>query len=120
HEDRLAGRQLEAPDRGVERREEPVLGEDSGMRQRVEQGRLAGVRVADERDPHEARLDTGLALRAPSAVEVREVALETGDARAHAASVDLELGLPRAPRPDTAAEAREIGPLPSQPRQLVA
>ena len=46
----LAMRQLDRARGRVERREQHVLGEDLGRRQPVEQRRLAGVGVADERD----------------------------------------------------------------------
>ena len=45
----LAVRQPHAAERRVERREEHVLREDVGAGQPVEQRRLAGVRVADQR-----------------------------------------------------------------------
>ena len=45
----LAAGQIETPSAGVEGGEEPVLDEHPGVGEHVEQRRLAGVRVADER-----------------------------------------------------------------------
>ncbi len=49
-DDARAVRQFDPPQRRIERREQPVVGEDPGAGQRVEQRRLAGVGVADQRD----------------------------------------------------------------------
>ena len=58
---------VDASRRGVERREEHVLGEHLGIGERVEQRRLACVRVADERHAEDtgsaALLALGLACR---------------------------------------------------------
>ena len=47
----------------VERREQLILDEHAGVREAVEQRRLAGVRVADERDAQQLPPAPGLALR---------------------------------------------------------
>ena len=58
-----AARQAEAPDRRVERREELVRHDDVGVRQRVHERRLAGVRVAGDRDLRDAGALAARALR---------------------------------------------------------
>ena len=53
--------QVEAPGRGVEGREQLVLDQDPGAGEAVEQGRLAGVGVADQRDGRGCRPARGRA-----------------------------------------------------------
>ena len=55
HEHHLATRETKATGRGIEGREELVFDERVGMRQPVEERRLARVRVTDQRDPREPR-----------------------------------------------------------------
>ena len=62
-EHRLAAGQGEAADGGVEGREQPVLHQDPGTGQAVEQRRLAGVGVADQRDQRVLGPAARLALR---------------------------------------------------------
>src|SRR5438093_5389238 len=86
--------------RRIERGEQSVLDEHLGARERVEQRALARVRVADEGG---AKLATPpAALRLALALDRLEVALEPRDTLAHKPAVRLELGLPRAARPDPA------------------
>ena len=58
-------RQLDAAERRVERGEQAVVGEDLGAGQRVEQRRLAGIGVADQR--HDGLAGALAALRAAGA-----------------------------------------------------
>jgi hypothetical protein len=81
--------------------------------------RLAGVRVADERD-HRERCGRALGLLdVPGAYDVGEPPPEHGDALANPPAVDLELRLAGSPCPDAAAEARQVGPLPRQAGEQV-
>ena len=118
---RLAAGQPQPPGGGVERGEQAVLDEHAGAREPVEQRRLAGVRVPDERDGVEGRAAAALALRVPRAAEVAQVGLELGDATGDAAAVGLELGLAGAPPgADAAGLARTAGcALAPQPRRQV-
>ena len=75
---RLATGQRQAPGRRVERGEEAVLGQHAGVGQRVEQRRLAGVRVADDRDRGEPAAVALLALQLAGAAELVELGLERG------------------------------------------
>src|SRR5437016_4951837 len=88
------------PHRRVERREEPVLDQHAGTREGVHQRRLAGVRVADERDGRERDAGTLVTMEPSGALHVGEPPAELGDSLAYLAPVDLELRLARAPRPD--------------------
>src|SRR5512132_716512 len=81
--------------RRVERREQAVLDERIGARQPVQQGRLAGVRVADERDRRKLAAPAGLALGGPGLGETLQLALELVHPTLDATTVDFELGLTR-------------------------
>src|SRR5207244_2242401 len=104
----LAAGELQATCRGIERREQAVLDEGVGVRQPVQEGRLAGVRVADERDRRELTAPAGLALGGPGLGEALELALELVHASLDAPPVDLELGLARAAGPDAAGLLAEL------------
>ena len=117
---RLAVAELDLAARRIERGEELVLGVgDLRADQRVEERRLAGVRVADDADgrpqPPIASARGGLALRA----DLLDALLHLGDPRPDDAAVGLELALAGPAGADPAAGPREVGPQPGQARQLV-
>src|SRR5581483_1490209 len=115
-EDDEAFRKAEPPDGRVERREEPILDHDARLREAVHQRRLAGVRVADERDGRKRDGRALVAVDVPGPLDVLEPARQLRDPLADAPAIDFELRLPRSARPDAAAEAREVRPLPREPR----
>ena len=110
---------VEAARRRVERLEEAVLDRDVGARQRVEQGRLADVRVPGERDRRHLRPLALLASNAALRLERLEPGAEHGDAVAGHPAVALELRLTGAARADAATEALEVLPHAAHPRQVV-
>ena len=101
--------------RRVERVEEAVADADLGAGERVEQRRLAGVRVAGERDVGQVRaLALGAHHRARG-LHVLEPAAQGRDAVAREPAVGLDLRLARAPGADAAdaaagAETLEVRP----------
>ena len=107
----------------VERVEEPLAHAHLGAGQRVQQRRLAGVRVAGERDGGQAGALALLAHHVARRARVLEPALERGDPVARQAAVGLDLGLARAPGADAAGRARaeplEVGPQPAHAREVV-
>src|SRR6185503_20323577 len=103
--------------RRVERGEELILHVDVRTRERVEEGRLAGVRVADERNL--VAVAAALPLDAALAHDSLEFALQLGDPLANPTAVDFELRFARAPRSDAAAEPRQVGPQAGEARQEV-
>ena len=112
--------QVEPAGPRVEGGEQPVLDEDVGLAQPVEQRRLAGVGVADQ--GHRA-LATALApppLDPAGPVELAQVGLEPAHPLHQSPAVDLELGLAGAPGADaTGLLAERVAPAP-QPGQPVA
>ncbi len=105
---------------GVERDEEPVLGRDAGIGQAVEQRRLAGVGVPDERELAVAAPGAAAALQRPGALHLAQVRLQPVHAPHQAPAVDLELRLARPPGPDaTGLLAQRAAPA-AQPGQPVA
>ena len=96
-EDRLAAREVHLPDGRVEGGEETVLDEHVGVRQPVQQRRLPGVRVADERDRGAGSPPASLALGGAAAGDLLQLPLELRDPAVDPAAVDLELRLTRVP-----------------------
>ena len=101
--------------RRVERVEEAVADADLGAGQRVEQRRLAGVRVAGERHGRQVRALALGALRRACRADVVELAAQRRDAVARQAAVGLDLRLARAAGADAAdaaagAQALEVRP----------
>ena len=76
-DDRLAvAREAQAPRRRIERREELVLDQRVGARERAQQRALAGVRVADDRQHRQAAPRAARAPLRPLPLEQPQVALE--------------------------------------------
>ena len=117
--DRVGAGHVGAAQRGVERGEQLVGGVGLGAGEPVEQRRLAGVGVADERHRADRRLPPRLALRCPLPGDAREAFLERLDADAEQAPVRFELRLAGAAQPDAALLPLEVRPAADEPRQLV-
>ncbi len=115
----LLVRQHELARRGIECREELVLGKHAGASEAVQQRGFAGVRVADERGERPVVAQASLALDGAILANVLQIAFEPGDALLHAAAVHLELRFTRAARADAAALAREVRPHAREAREEV-
>ena len=108
----------------VERVEQAVAHADGRAGQRVQQRRLARVRVSGERDRGQLRaLSLGAHHRAAGA-HVAELALQRRDPVAREPAVGLDLGLTRSTGADSAvdssgAEPLQVRPQPSHPREVV-
>ena len=89
----------------VERIEQTVIRLDTGAGQRVEQRRLARVRVADDGDHGQLGLFALAALHRAHLPHLLEIASELVDAAADMTAVALELALAGASGADAAAEA---------------
>ena len=98
---------LRRRDDGIEGREHALLDEDLALGQDVEQGALAGVRVADDRDDRHVALAAAVAALLAARALALEHLLERLDPVAHAAAVDFELLLAGAAAADAALEARQ-------------
>ena len=96
---------------GVQRGEQQVLGQDLRARQPVEQGRLAGVGIADQGDRGERGLLPLFPVQAAGAADLLQLALQLDDAVGDQAAVELDLGLAGAAgRAGAAALALQVGP----------
>jgi hypothetical protein len=95
---------LEGPGRRVQRLEETVLDAHLGARQRVQQRRLADVRVP--RECHGRRATAGALLAGPSPVlaDLLQPAPKERDLAAGDPAVGLELGFAGPSRPDSGAQ----------------
>ena len=111
---------LTLPDERIERHEKRVRRHRVAAGQRIEQRRLAGVGVADERDGRDGRLLPPLAqLRAPPAHRVDFLG-EDADAVTDAPAVGFEFRFAGAARADAAAQPRQAPSLePDEPRHQV-
>src|ERR1022692_2014506 len=120
NDDRFRARQLQTPQRRIERRKELVRGEALGAGQTIEQCRLAGVGVADQRDVANRGTPPRVALRLALAGDVLQSLLEQLHPRADQPPVALELRLARPPQPDAALLPLEVSPSADQPRRQVS
>ena len=87
--------------------------------ERVQQRRLADVRVAGERDRRRLGAPPLLAPRRALALELLQAPPQLRDAPAREPAVGLELRLTRAARADAAAEALEVLPHAAHAREVV-
>ncbi len=115
-QDRLAARgQREAPHRRVERREQHVPGGDRGAGQPVEQRRLPGIGIADQRDHRIRHAAARLAMQSPCPPGGVELALQSSDPLADQPAVDFELAFARsAEKAEAAALALQMRPRPDE------
>ena len=103
-----------APGGGVEGREQRVLDQHARAGQRVEQARLAGVGVADDRDTADVVAPALAALGLADLAHRGDVAAQLGHAVADPAPVQLDLGLTRAAAADADAARGATTDLPGQ------
>src|SRR6185503_10775750 len=102
--------------RRIERREQLIFGDEIGAGQRVEQRRLAGVRVADERDGWDVGALALLAADLALTFDALEPVAQVADPPAHESPVRFELRLAGAPQPDAAFLPLEVRPTAHEPR----
>ena len=110
---------LEAARRRIERLEEAVAHGHRGVGERVQQRRLADVRVAGECDGRCLGARALLASHVALAGQLLQSVLEDRDAPPRDATVGLELRLARAPGADAAAETLEVLPHAAHAREVV-
>ena len=115
----VAAAERQAPNRRIERREQLILGDEIGARQRVEQRRLAGVRVADERDRRDVGPLPFLAAHLALPLDALEAVAQVADPPAHEPPVGFELRLAGTPQADAALLPLEVGPAAHEPRREV-
>ena len=104
----------------VEGGEDLVARVDAGTGEAVEQGRLAGVGVADQGHDRVGHALAGLAVQAAGAADAGQLLLDPDDPLGDPAAVELELALAgTAQEAEAAALALEMGPGADQARALV-
>ena len=117
---RLPPGQVEPAGPRVEGGEQAVLDEHPGVGQLVEEGRLAGVGVADQGDGGQPAAPAGLALEPALVGEAAQVALQAVHAPHQPAAVDLELRLAGSPGADPTGLLGQLATPAPQPGQPVA
>src|SRR5207244_866045 len=113
----FAAPQRQSADRGVERGEQLVLGQQMRARERVEQRGFPGVRVADERDGRYFGSSPFLAARFALSLGPLGATGQVANAPGHEATVGLELGFSRSTQTDAALLSLEVGPAADQTRR---
>ena len=117
---RRPGRQPQPAHGRVERGEQLVARRHLGAGQRVEQGRFAGVGVADQRDHRERHPPPRGAVQAAGAPHLLQLLLQPHDAVADQPAVGLDLRLAgAAEEAEAAALPLQVGPGPHQAGALV-
>ena len=115
-----AARQRQSPDGRIERGEQRVLGEHRGAGQRVEQGRLAGIGVADQRDRRIGHPLARFPMQGAGLADMLQLLADDVDALAEQPPVGLDLGLAgTAEKAEAAALPLEMGPGADQPALLI-
>jgi hypothetical protein len=117
HQDRLAAGQLQTSGGGVERREETVLDQHTGVGEAIEQRGLARVGVPDDHHVAEQRTASGLALGVAHVGDAAQLLLELVDAPDQSTTVDLELGLARPASADAGTLLRHRAASSTQARE---
>ncbi len=110
---------VEATGRRVERLEQPVLDRHVRAGERVQERRLADVRVPGQGDGRRLRAAPFLALRPAVLLQILQPLPQDRDAMTREPAIRLELRLARATRADPAAEALEVLPHAAHARQVV-
>ena len=119
-DDLHAARQLHRAQRRVERREQHVGLHHACAGQPVEQRRLAGIGVADQRDDRIRHARAAVAMQLAALLDLLKLGLDPRDALLDQPAVDLELGLARAAEEaEAAALALQMGPGSHQAAALI-
>ncbi len=113
-------RQLQLADRRIEGRERHVLGEHVCAGETVEQGRLAGVRIADQRNDRRAGTAAAGALHGAGAFDFIQIAPQADDLVVQHPAVRLKLAFTWA-RQEAGATALtlKVGPRAHEARALI-
>ena len=113
----LAGVEVEAPQGGIQPREQPVRGAHARPGQFIEEGRFTGIGVANEGHHGGARAASGSPTELPARADPMQASLNNADAFSHQPPIALELFLTRSAQSDTTFLAFQVRPAPHQARR---
>ena len=106
--------------RGIERGEQHVRRRHLGAGQPIEQGRLPGVGIADQRDDRIWHIASVRPLQGAPALDSLELPLDANDALADEATIGLDLGLAgAAEKAEATALPLKVGPRANQAGALI-
>ncbi len=115
----FAAGQRHPPHRRVEGGEQPVLDQHTGLGEPVEERRLAGVGVPDQRHHGDLGPSPCLGVGGPGLTDSGQLALELGDPFQDAAAIRLQLGLTRAAGVDAGTESAHLQASAAEPGETV-
>src|SRR5215471_1685065 len=119
NENRKIPAQLNPADQRIERREEPLRNQGVFFRQRAKERRLAGVRIAHERNERQLIPAPALAMQLPMLSHLFDIPFQRADAMPDLPAVHFQFRFTGTARADAAAEPREVFPITGQARETV-
>ncbi len=112
-------RQRHAAQCGIEGGKHASALQHTGLGERIEQRRLSGIGVADQRDRRDGHGFAPLPLLAANPADILQLLLHVPDAAVDFAAIGFQLGLAGAAGADAAAELRHLDAASRKPRQQV-
>src|SRR5204862_4161694 len=104
---------------GIQSGKQPARDERVFFGERTKQGRLAGIRVADERNERQPIPPAALPMQLPMLANLLDISFERADPMTDLPAIHFQFGFAGSPRADSAAQTREIFSMAGQSRQPI-
>ena len=118
-QDFLPAIKLQQPGNRIQRREQLVLRQNPRACQGIQESRLPGIRVADNRRNRCGALASVSAEQLPVPSDILQLSSQLGNPPLNEPSVSLQLLFARSPGPDATSESGQLRPNSGQPRHTV-
>ena len=115
----LAGVEIQAPQGGIQGREQPVRGAHPRPGQLVKECRFTGIGVTHQGNHGYAGAATGSPAEFPARADPTQAPLDDADALRQQTPIALQLFLAGSAQPDATLLALQVRPTPYQPRRQV-